>query len=447
MNRFPYAPVLAVGLLSAPEVHITFLKGFRDTGLRRFTTADLADGPVAISPVDSDSAFTVHDVVIGIGFHWEQRLDLTFAGACRLVADGDNVVVINDIDIENYLKSVISSEMSATASPALLRAHAVISRSWALAQILAKSSSGQSPHRQSAPAASVNPAPARSSSVSAEDSTSCPEEIIRWYDHDDHSLFDVCADDHCQRYQGITRITTPEASSAVDDTRGLVLTDHDGNLCDARFSKCCGGAMESFSSCWDDRDFHYLAPLRDYINPADLPDLRLHDEARRWIMSRPEAWCDCTSPDILAQVLNNFDLVTKDFYRWQVTYTASRLSELIRRRSGIDLGLVSDIEPLQRGGSGRIIRLRITGSLRTVIIGKELEIRRTLSESHLYSSAFTVDKSTGPDGETLFTLNGAGWGHGVGLCQIGAAVMATRGYTHPAILSHYYPGSTLTPAW
>ncbi len=431
MNKSASAPTLAVGILTSPEVKITFNNGFPLSGTHRFAIADLTAGALSFTPNIEDSSFTVHDVVIGIGFHWEQKLDLTFTGSCRLIPDGNNVVVINDIDIEQYLKSVISSEMSATASPTLLRAHAIISRSWVLAQILAK----KSPKSQS-PTLSYKTG-----------NTASEDEIIKWYDHDDHTLYDVCADDHCQRYQGITRITTPQAEAAVEATRGIVLTDIDGNLCDARFSKCCGGAMESFSSCWDNTDYHYLKPLRDYINPADLPNLRLHDQARQWIECRPEAWCDCTSPEILSQVLNNFDLITKDFYRWQVKYTDVELSELVHRRSGIDFGLITDLQPVERGDSGRIIKLRIVGTLRTIVIGKELEIRRTLSESHLYSSAFIVEKSTDGNGSTLFTLHGAGWGHGVGLCQIGAAVMATKGYSHQEILAHYYPGSSLTPTW
>lgn len=472
MNKYSSTPILAVGLLTAPEVNISFHDGFPVTGTRKFTSADVADGPLTFAPIAPGATFTVHDAVIGIGFHWQQNLDLTFGGSCRIIADGDNVTVINDIDIESYLKSVISSEMSATASPALLRAHAIISRSWVLAQILSKGSPDSTDVREGDIYASGNGIPGKNESSGrwsddSDDTRSEDEtEIIKWYDHDDHTLYDVCADDHCQRYQGVTRITTPEAEAAVEATRGMVLTDREGNLCDARFSKCCGGAMEKFSSCWDDRDFHYLAPRRDADEEDNLPDLSNHDEAHRWIMSRPEAWCDCTSSDILGQVLNNFDLITKDFYRWKVIYTASELSELVSRRSGIDFGLITSLEPIERGASGRITRLRITGSRRSAIIGKELEIRRILSESHLYSSAFTIEtslngqdnsrtksirKETGASGsqdrETVFTLHGAGWGHGVGLCQIGAAVMATRGYTHDAILAHYYPGSSLTPAW
>ena len=379
-------------------------------------------------PTDKKScSFDLKAVTIGVDFHWQRREDQRFRGALNLAVTEKGIVAINQIDAEEYLTSVISSEMSANASKQLLKAHAVISRSWLLAQIeknqqLAK---GKKPY------------------------TSCQqdeEQLIRWYDREDHVLFDVCADDHCQRYQGITRETNPVVKEAIQETRGEVLL-YDGVICDARFSKCCGGVTERFENCWEPIDHPYLAVLRD-APEKEHPDLTNEEEAQKWIRTAPSAFCHTTDKAILSQVLNNYDQETTDFYRWQVIYTQEELAELIHRKSGIDFGQILDLVPLERGGSGRIVRLKIIGSQRSLIIGKELEIRRTLSESHLYSSAFVVDKELSANGvPTCFILTGAGWGHGVGLCQIGAAVMGAKGYTYDAILTHYFPGATIEAKW
>ena len=379
-------------------------------------------------PTDKKScSFDLKAVTIGVDFHWQRREDQRFRGALNLAVTEEGIVAINQIDAEEYLTSVISSEMSANASKQLLKAHAVISRSWLLAQIeknqqLAK---GEKPY------------------------TSCQqdeEQLIRWYDREDHVLFDVCADDHCQRYQGITRETNPVVKEAIQETRGEVLL-YDGVICDARFSKCCGGMTERFENCWEPIDHPYLAVLRD-APEKEHPDLTNEEEAQKWIRTAPSAFCHTTDKAILSQVLNNYDQETTDFYRWQVIYTQEELAELIHRKSGIDFGQILDLVPLERGGSGRIVRLKIIGSQRSLIIGKELEIRRTLSESHLYSSAFVVDKELSANGvPTCFILTGAGWGHGVGLCQIGAAVMGAKGYTYDAILTHYFPGATIEAKW
>ncbi|MDE5643399.1 MAG: SpoIID/LytB domain-containing protein [Muribaculaceae bacterium] len=418
-----------VGILSAPEIEVDFSEGYGVSHVRVSldkSGAMLVNGAAADSVrfhSDSpDSFFTVRDVTIGVDFHWQRRENQSFRGNCRIILDEKGMpLLINEVDIEDYLRSVISSEMSATASLPLLKAHAVISRSWLLAQIRDKSA---------APAPTVQ--------------TDTPDELVRWYDHSAHSLFDVCADDHCQRYQGITRQTTPTVATAVEETAGEVLMFGD-QLCDARFSKCCGGVFEEFENCWQPVHHHYLVARRDSANPLDFPDLRRHDQATRWIESAPDAFCNTRDPQILSQVLNGYDQETADFYRWKVSYTQDELSELIRRRSGIDFGKIIALEPLERGTSGRIVRLKITGTRRSRIIGKELEIRRTLSASHLYSSAFTVHPM--PDDAdgipTGFELHGAGWGHGAGLCQIGAAVMGALGYNYRDILSHYFPGAEI----
>lgn len=359
---------------------------------------------------------TVEGIVIGKDFHWERTQVQRFAGE---ILKFDNQL-INRIGVEEYLRSVISSEMSATSSAELLKAHAIISRSWLLAQMRAT--------RLLADKGTALP-----------ETHTAPDEICRWFDKDDHESFDVCSDDHCQRYQGVTRISSPDVDRAVEATRGMVLTSG-GRICDARFSKCCGGAFERFESCWQPAAHSYLIGLADNEYVRTLPDLSVEQNAREWIMGRPEAFCAEIPQVVRAQVLNDFDReTTPDFYRWTVRYSEQELSDMIGRRSGIDFGRILELIPLSRGTSGRIFRLKIVGEKRTLIVGKELLIRRWLSNSHLYSSAFVVERN-GSD----FVLHGAGWGHGVGLCQLGAAMMARRGYGFREILSHYFPGTELT---
>jgi SpoIID/LytB domain protein len=338
------------------------------------------------------------------------------------VAKANTIVIINQVDIEEYLTSVISSEMSATASAEFLKAHAVISRSWLLAQ-LAKSRSLLTNEEE--PRQSI---------------TRTREELVKWYDREDHDMFDVCADDHCQRYQGITRASTPLAVEAVNETRGEILTDGE-TICDTRFYKCCGGITEQFENVWEPVPHPYLTAVRDAKEQGLLPDLSHEATADTWIRTSPEAFCNTRDKEILNQVLTNYDQETSDFYRWKVVYTQKKLSELIQWKSGgVDFGDIIDLIPLKRGTSGRIERLKIVGSKQTYIIGKELEIRRVLSKSHLYSSAFVVDKEDVSNAiPGRFVLTGAGWGHGVGLCQIGAAVMGAQGYDYKQILAHYFP--------
>lgn len=362
-------------------------------------------------------SFEIEGVTIGVDFHWERKENQRFRGGLKVVADGGRLSLINIVDVEEYLKSVISSEMAATASSNLLKAHAVISRSWLIAQMQRK----QRNFRRTAPS----------------DMIDTPEEIVRWWDHEDHTLFDVCADDHCQRYQGISRIVSEKAADAVEATRGEVLKA-EGELCDARFSKCCGGVFERFENCWEHSPKSYLAARRDGVDPTDFPNLSIEENAAEWILGNPSAFCNTRDEKVLAQVLNNYDRETPDFYRWEVRYTPGELGKIVASRLGSDLGDITDLRPLARGTSGRIFRLEIVGTLGSRIIGKELMIRRTLSHSHLLSSAFVVER---PDGD--FLLRGAGWGHGVGLCQIGAAVMGERGYSYNEILKHYYPGGQI----
>ena len=425
-------PLLQVGIMSGKEIEFEILSdgaGSRKAVLREGKIEydgslydELYFEAQTLSTQFAQPTFVLHGVTIGVNFHWERKEDQKFAGALKIIVDKDKLTAVNIIGVEDYLLSVISSEMSASASEEFLKAHAVISRSWVMAQIAA----ARREHHADVPEG-IYGVP---SLISHLDSMMCGEkaqtdakvhEYVKWYDHEDHRLFDVCADDHCQRYQGLTRATGETVRRVIDATWGQVLR-HDGELCDARFSKCCGGVMESFSTCWEDRDMPYLQPL------ADTPD---HDPER-------ECFCNTTDKTILSQVLNNYDQETVDFYRWTEIFDRDSLSELILRKGGFDLGRIVSLEPLERGVSGRIMKLKITGTAKTLVVGKELEIRRLLSESHLKSSAFDVRYE-----DDKIILDGKGWGHGVGLCQIGAAVMASKGYAYTQILEHYYPGTTI----
>lgn len=374
---------------------------------------------------EANDSFTLKDVTIGIGFHWERKQAQTFRGKLRLIVDEEKLVVINELPVEEYLESVISSEMNATSSLELLKTHAVVSRSWVYSQIL---------HRIEGEGASSN----------FFNFIHKSGQTIKWHDRSDHTLYDVCADDHCQRYQGITQAPLLQVKKAVSETQGEVLT-YEGHLCDARFSKCCGGVTELYSSCWNDTDYDYLQTVRD-DQQTEIPDLTIESNAERWIKSSPAAFCNTQDVHLLTQVLNNYDQETADFYRWRVSLTQQQLRELIAKRTEQNLGEIVDLQPIERGASGRIIRLRIVGTEGEWIVGKELEIRRLLSESHLYSSAFVVERHEIDETTRVparFTLVGAGWGHGVGLCQIGAAVMADKGYKYADILKHYYKGVSI----
>ena len=374
---------------------------------------------ISFLPQSQTSHFTLQNVVIGVNFHWERMQNQTFEGELRFIVEEGEVRAINRLPVENYLESVISSEMSATASLEFLKAHTVISRSWLYAQLLRSSEQLHS-------------------TLGYEDEN----EIIRWYAREDHKLFDLCADDHCQRYQGIPKVCNQKVKEAVEATSNLVLA-YDGKVCDARFSKCCGGVTERFSACWEDVDFEYLQTFRDCEGKGDVENLSDEAAARRWIEGSPSSFCNTNDVDVLSQVLNGYDCETNDFYRWQVQYTEEQLRQFVEERSGLSLGRILDLQPVERASSGRLVRLRIVGEKRAVVVGKELEIRRWLSPTHLYSSAFVVDKECDADGNSVFVLKGAGWGHGVGLCQIGAAMMGERGYSFSKILEHYYPGAVL----
>jgi len=423
-------PRIRVGIIADREIRFCLNESYTDG--RNFFEGEMkisANGgklnwngilidSLTLKPTEHGSTFTLHDVTIGIGFHWERKEEQTFSGQLKFIVEDGLVRAINILPVEDYLTSVISSEMKPTATKEFLKAHAVISRSWVLAQL-------RSPYHKADAATPVT-------------NDHILNRIIKWYDHDQHTLFDVCADDHCQRYQGRTRIISAAAETAVKETFGQTLT-FDGHLCDARFSKCCGGITEQFETCWQDEHKPYLVALRDSsINEGALPDLCIEENAREWILQEPKSFCNSADGNILSESLNGYDLETPDYYRWTVEYTTAQVSDIFRRKSGLDIGDIVDMRPIKRGPSGRIYELDIEGTKQTVTIGKELEIRRTLSESHLFSSAFVVEKT--PEG---FTLKGAGWGHGVGLCQIGAAVMASKGYTYREILQHYYPGTTL----
>jgi stage II sporulation protein D len=444
MNEIRKAPELQVGICSGKEISFALngpftaetedgsLKGVciacfsgRRISLSAGDTILESESPILLVPENMKiSSFTLHAVTIGVDFHWQRKEDQVFKGSLKLIIEEDKITAVNVLSIEDYLTSVISSEMSATSSEEFLKSHAVISRSWLLAQIEKSRVIGKEGRKYNA-------------------NTRTDNEIIRWYDREDHKNYDVCADDHCQRYQGITRASTPAVIKAIENTYGEVLT-FKGAICDTRYYKCCGGMTELFENVWEPVNHPYLQRVIDNPVPPEGFALEMNNEnmARKWILGKPDAFCNTADKKILTQVLNDYDQETNDFYRWKVIYTQKDLSDLIRTRTGIDFGNIIDLVPLERGVSGRIKRLKIEGTLKTMIIGKELEIRKSLSKSHLFSSCFFVER-TGDGEDIKFALHGAGWGHGVGLCQIGAAVMGAKGYTYKEILNHYFPGSRL----
>ncbi|MCK5370407.1 MAG: SpoIID/LytB domain-containing protein, partial [Cyclobacteriaceae bacterium] len=412
-------PTIDVGIMFEKEIHFTLQGEFRDsrndllTGewkvwfengniyLSNNLAAFQIEESFTLVPENPETtSITLHDVTIGINFHWERKEDQVFKGGLKFIIESERITAINRLSIEDYLTSVISSEMSATSSSELLKAHAVISRSWLLAQIEKNEE-------------------LKSTSAGYQSFTETEDERIRWYDREDHENFDVCADDHCQRYQGITRASTKLVEQAILETFGEILS-YDNKICDARFSKCCGGKVEVFENVWEPVSHPYLQKMVDNDKDPVGFNLNLKEEnaAESWIFGNPEAFCNTHDKKVLSQVLNDYDQETNDFYRWKVTYKQNEISKLIYKRIGIDFGFVQDFIPIERGESGRLVKLKIVGTQKTMIIGKELEIRKALSESHLYSSAIVFDKKE-IDGEIVFILKGAGWGHGVGLCQIG----------------------------
>ena len=419
--------MIAVGLMEGRSAVDVELAGvFTDASGMAYKPARYRfTSEVTLTPSDlASSSFALEDVTIGIGFHWERKERQVFRGALRIIKRDAGLTVVNDVPLEEYVTSVISSEMSASCPIELLKAHAVISRSWLLF-----------PKAQPSPGAPAEREPVRAKPqerAAGPEQGSHAHEILRWYGREAHPDFDVCADDHCQRYQGITKAFSPEAANAVAATTGEFLR-YNGMICDARFSKCCGGITERYSTAWEDQEIRYLESVYDGPEQtrAHIPET--------WIRSDPPAYCNTRDSELLSRILPGFDRETRDFYRWRLEYTPDELADLVKSRVGVDLGPIRDIEALARGPSGRIYRLKLSGERDYLFIGKELEIRRALSHTHLYSSAFVVDKEPG-----RLVLRGAGWGHGVGLCQIGAAVMANEGRTYKEILQHYYRGTTVS---
>lgn len=434
-------PIVSVGIVSASKLCFSLNAPYTVRGSQRCgkQVVELSEGRILwenalydellFEPTDAQSSFTLEDVTIGVNFHWERKEAQTFLGKLRFIVEDNNICAINELPVETYLTSVISSEMRATSSLELLKAHAVISRSWLLAQMEQRKAENNNADKQPS-------------------FFKTDEEIVRWYDREDHKQFDVCADDHCQRYQGITKAANKHVVEAIQQTAGEILTSH-GEICDARYSKCCGGAVEEFQYCWENIKKPYLQALPDTLpDTTPLPDLTDEAVARQWILSSPDAFCNTTDQKVLSQVLNDFDQETTDFYRWNQTYSQAEVKQLLEEKLEVQFGDIIDLIPLSRGKSGRIYRLKIVGKERTLIIGKELEIRRALSKSHLYSSAFIVEKADIKDGvPQKFIIKGAGWGHGVGLCQIGAAMMGKQGYRYEEILLHYYKGAGITKAY
>ncbi len=435
-------PNISIGIVSAKEISFELYGEFAIAGVGKKLSgkfkAKMADNSIklifdgkeilskseiVINPIDIETeSFLLKDVVIGINFHWQKKEKQRFRGKLKFIIEKDLITAVNILPLEEYLTSVISSEMSPNSSLELLKAHAVVSRSWLLAQLAKKS---------------------KIKSYSVE--TDTEEELIRWYDREDHLNYDFCADDHCQRYQGIGRVVNDHAVAAINATRGLILI-YNNEICDTRYSKCCGGITELFENVWENTPHKYLEVLTDYKyeNETFIKGLTEETLAAKWIKSNPNAFCNTSDAKILKQVLVDFDQSTKDFFRWNVEYSQEEISNIIKEKSGYDFGEILDLIPVERGTSSRLTKLKIVGSKKVKTIGKELEIRRTLSKSHLYSSSFIVSKEDIVNGvPQKFILEGAGWGHGVGLCQIGAAVMGEMGYSFDAILMHYFRGAAI----
>jgi stage II sporulation protein D len=439
-------PTVSVGILTEEKVVFELYGDYKTSGIKqtfsgRFN-AEVKEGriictkgeekieisdEIKFTPLDENTdSFVIKDVTIGVKFHWERKEKQRFQGSLKLKRVDNKIVLINVIHVEKYLVSVISSEMSSKSSIQLLKSHAIVSRSWILAQLEKRNTDGNQNDN---------------SQTKFESDT----EIIKWYDRKEHTLFDVCADDHCQRYHGVTKIFSNTALNAIEETRGIVLTYND-TICDTRYSKSCGGVSESYQNVWEPKNYKYLSSVVDYKYYPENYNLNFSDEniARKWIKGNPSGYCNTSDERILSQVLLDFDQETKDFYRWNVEYSQKELSEIIKTKSDIDFGEIIDLIPVERGESSRLIKLKIIGTKKTLIIGKELEIRRILSQSHLYSSAIIIDKYDVRDNiPQKFIISGAGWGHGVGLCQIGAAVMASIGHQFDEILLHYFKDAKL----
>jgi SpoIID/LytB domain protein len=463
---------VSVGIMSDKQIEVVFKGRYECNNGRTYNNKQrlrISRGSIVLesvpntyytellfTPQDADASFELQDVSIGIDFHWEQKENQRFSGSLKIITEEKasnqlSLTAINILPVEDYLTSVISSEMSATASLELLKAHAVISRSWLLANIV---ESGKLRVENGERRTEIGKLKDESEALANSPLSIFNSQLIKYYERDAHQHFDVCADDHCQRYQGITRASTPQVQQAIAETRGQVLM-YEGAICDARFSKSCGGITERFSACWADVDYEYLSPVRDNeecrMKNEELANAKHNvelntDEGQNSLLSSNSSFlslhssfCNTSDKKILAQVLNNYDQSTTDFYRWTVRYTQQELQDIIySRHPEFDLGDITDLIPVKRGASGRIILLKIVGTKAEITIGKELEIRKTLSRTHLYSSAFEVEREGGD-----FILNGAGWGHGVGLCQIGAAVMGEKGYNYRQILAHYYKGAEI----
>jgi stage II sporulation protein D len=446
MPSFRREPTINVGIITERQINFDLYGDFRVKGIKKFFSGRFsaeiandkirckrgedsleADKEIIFEPDDIDlESFLIKDVTIGVRFHWQRKEKQRFQGSLKLLRNKDKIIVINIIPIEKYLTSVVSSEMSAKSSLQMLKCLAVVSRSWFLAQI------------------------EKSKSIKMKREVYLSEsrtdyEFIKWYDREEHELFDVCADDHCQRYQGITKISTQVARQAVEETFGLVLL-YENKICDARFSKSCGGITESFHNVWEPVLHKYLTSVVDYkYEPENYnSDFSNEKNAHKWIKGNPSAYCNTRDDKILSQVLVDYDQETKDFFRWKVIYSQNEISELISKNTGIDFGEIIDLVPVQRGDSSRLIKLKIIGSKKELIVGKELEIRRILSLTHLYSSAIVIERQD-VDNKIpgKFIIYGAGWGHGVGLCQIGAAVMAEKGHSFDEILLHYFRNARL----
>lgn len=350
---------------------------------------------IVLDTNNTSSHITVSNIMIGIQFHWQKHEDLDYRGIIEVGFNNQGkLVVINEIDLENYLVSVNSSEMTSDCPIGLLESQTVVARNTVLATM------GK---------------------------------------HHYNTNFHLCSDDHCQCYHGKKR-EQQVSRQAVENTWGRILL-HGDEICDARYSKICGGIMEDYRYVWENRDIPYMVSGIDSDEEINYP-ANTEETAKELIDTSLPAYCNTDLHKLPENLANLYS--TQNLFRWEVTYPREELESLISEKTGKDIGELQDIIPLERGDSGRLIYINLVGSDKTLKIGKELEIRRVLSKSHLYSSCFYVRKEMGTDGKvSRFILKGAGWGHGVGLCQVGATVMASKKIPYQKILEHYYKNTNL----
>lgn len=373
------------------------LRPVGDYDIRRLSDNQSEKDAVVYTPLHEDSRLSLLNLKIGKEFHWQQTVEALLPGTVKVrLSPAGEWQTINSLPLEKYLQCVIGSEMNPAAPEEFLKAHCIISRSWALGKIR------------------------RTHKAGGNDAMFSDNCISAWEDTADHSGFDVCSDDHCQRYQGLSDMPS-KIKKIVKDTEGMVLTDAEGNLADTRYSKCCGGKTELFSTCWQETDYPYLI---SQIDPyCDLSSLSAQKREK-----------------LLRDCFRRYDTSATISNEWELTVSRDEIRNRLSNLFGKETGDVIDMKVETRGLSGRAKGLLIKCESGDYHIGKELTIRRLLSKDCLRSSLFDITLLS----DDNFRIKGKGWGHGVGLCQTGAARMALEGASFHEILSFYYPGTKIT---